>query len=168
MQNKMAETTRGFSVHAPLREQIGATDQEGFGNNKSEKPPTKSRHGGALRIAIVDDVSSLVNMYSLALRTEGHEILATAETGEQLFASLDDNQVKEIDVAIVDYRLGNGMNGLTLANLLLQRNPKIKIVIASADELVRSDAKRRGLTVLTKPFKLSELRECISELAVEN
>lgn len=146
-----------------LTEQDKLSEKNGSGSIPSEKTVTNPKRNGGLRIAIVDDAPSLVETYSIVLRTKGHDVVATATNGEQMLAWLDDNRAKNIDVAIIDYRLGNGIDGLTLAQLLLKKNPHIKIIIASADESLRNEPNGSGFFVLRKPFSAMELRASVAQ-----
>lgn len=134
-------------------------------NNQPENTLANPKRNVGLRIAIIDDAPSLVETYSIVLRAKGHKVVATAMSGEQILTSLDDNRARSIDVAIIDYRLGNGIDGLSLANMLLERNPHMKIIIASADESIRNDPKCSGFAVLRKPFSAFELRAGVSQFA---
>jgi CheY-like chemotaxis protein len=142
---------------------IQENETDCFRKNPTAAPFTKLKSNSKLQIAIVEDVPGLLDTYVRILQALGHEVVATAFSGEQMLESLTDIRVRSLDMAIIDYRLGSGMDGLTLANLLMEKNPNIKIVMATADnDWIRTEAKNHGLAVLSKPFSLREFRSLIS------
>lgn len=117
------------------------------------------------RIAIVEDVPMIANLYSIALKRQGHEVVMTALTGERMLRALDEKEAREVDVAIVDYRLGTGMDGLTCAKLILSKSPGTNIILATADDsFEKEEVTSHSVQVLKKPFSINLLLECISRL----
>ena len=116
-----------------------------------------------LKVAIVEDEDHLRSLYSLTLRNRGFEVLISAHCGEQMLSAMDESKARNVDVAIVDYRLGKGMNGLDIAKLILEANSRVRIIIATADDSITKEAKAAGYSILIKPFSIQQLFECVSE-----
>ena len=125
-------------------------------------PVAKASSKSAKKVAILDDIQELVNLYSTALKLHGHEIVFTADCGEKAVelarnAELSDAQV---DVVIVDYRL-QGMNGIETSKNILMHNPKARIIIVSADGSAEEEARASGYIFVRKPFTIAELLDAI-------
>ena len=125
-------------------------------------PVAKASSKTAKRIAIVEDVQELVNLYSTALKLHGHEIVFTADSGEKAVELTRNAEFREaqVDVVIVDYRL-QGMDGIETSKNILMRSPKARIIIVSADRSAEEEARARGYIFVRKPFSIAELLDAI-------
>jgi DNA-binding response OmpR family regulator len=131
--------------------------------NLPRNPNTGASKERRLKIAIVEDDPLLCNLYSTILTTMGIQIPIIAQNAEQMINAIGEGQTKNLDLAIVDYRLGKGINGLDLARMIAQDNEQIEIMIATADDSISEEVREAGFTLLLKPFSVRDLREFISE-----
>ena len=77
-----------------------------------------------LRLVIVDNDQTVLDLLTLDLGLEGHQILATAVDAEEAVAACTEHQP---DVLIVDLRLGSGPNGVDVAHRV--RRPGLRIIL---------------------------------------
>ena len=77
-----------------------------------------------LRLVIVDNDQTVLNLLTLDLGLEGHQIMATAMEAESAVAACVEY---EPDVLIVDLRLGSGPNGIDVAHRV--RRPGLRIIL---------------------------------------
>ncbi|MGE3911809.1 MAG: ATP-binding protein [Chloroflexota bacterium] len=115
------------------------------------------------RILVVDDEPPLVQLLSIALRRDGHQV-ETAGTGEDALALLETGPV---DLIISDLSLGAGINGWQLAEEVQQRWPGIRFVLASGwgDGIGPKEIEQHGIdAVLAKPYRLNEVRTLVGKL----
>ena len=107
------------------------------------------------RVLVVEDDPPIREALDVALRGEGHEVLALAD-GSRLQASVDDFRP---DLALLDVRLGHGPDGYQLARSLRRQStlPILFLTAADAvgDRLAGFDA--GGDDYLIKPFSMAEL-----------
>jgi DNA-binding NtrC family response regulator len=112
-------------------------------------------------IAIVDDESELVNLYSEALQMSGYEV---SNFSDPLLAyeHIRDNPDK-YSLIITDYRM-TLMDGLFFATKLAESNKKLNMIIMMSDH---DDIKcNYKFNIIKKPVSISKLiklvNECIS------
>ncbi len=110
---------------------------------------------GPLRVLVVDDEPSIVDVVAMTLRHHGYEV-ATVDTGAQALARARDwrPHAMVLDVMLPD------MDGFDVARRLSAQHAAVPILFLSARDTT-SD-KVRGLTTggddyVTKPFSLEEL-----------
>lgn len=114
------------------------------------------------RILVVEDEPALALMLTRLLQTDGHEV-TTAVSAEEALARLADQPA---DVVITDLGLGTGMNGWELAATLRARPNPPRIVLATGwgAEIDEQAAAERGVeAVLSKPFRLSDVRRVLAQ-----
>mgnify|MGYP001047855505 CR=1 FL=1 len=108
----------------------------------------------------------LHELYGEILEMNGHEIVANAYNGDEaveIWSRMDDPP----DVIIMDHRMPN-KDRVETTKEILKINPNTKIIFASADAAVRTDALNSGAcSFLSKPFAMSDLLEGIEEMVVE-
>ncbi len=124
------------------------------GNNRTLKT------GSAKRVAVVDDVPGLRQLYEFVLRQYGHKVVLIASSGEEVVKEANGGKFKDVDVLILDYRMDT-VNGLQAAAKVLQRNPQVKIIIASGEEEIENQVRAAGLQYLKKPFGKDDLLKSI-------
>ena len=109
-----------------------------------------------LRIGLVDDNSLVLNALTLALESEGHEVVATS-TGTLLLEKLG-NHIP--DIVISDYRLAEGVTGFevitAVRNSFTKALPAMLITGDTDPSLVRSLAEQ-GIAVYYKPLHMDAL-----------
>ena len=114
-------------------------------------------------IFIVDDEPALHELYSAFLEMNGHEIVADAYDGNEavkMFGSMDTPP----EIVIMDHRMPN-KNGIEATKELLGINSDVKIILASADDMVKGSALEAGACrFMLKPFNVMDLLAEIGEM----
>ena len=119
-----------------------------------DDPPVTAQ-SEALRVLVVDDEPSIVDVVAMALRHHGYEV-ATVDTGAGALAEVRDWHPHAI---VLDVMLPD-MEGFEVARRLSAQRVAIPILFLSARD--NTSDKIRGLTTggddyVTKPFSLEEL-----------
>lgn len=110
------------------------------------------------RVLIIDDVLIMRNILRVMLENVGHEIVGTAENGNQ---ALDQLEALKPDLITLDIQMDGG-DGMTTLGKIMQRYPEARVLMVSAidqvdvmDEAIRLGA--RGY--VTKPFQADDIIE---------
>ena len=129
--------------------------------NEAERVATASL---ARRILVVDDEPLVCESVKWMLMSYGH-IVEAVNNGDQALALFEKDK---FDLVIIDY-LMPGMKGDVLAVNLRKRLASQPIIIMSASgDTLRSDRPLEGVDcILSKPFKLQELRDAIAKYLPE-
>ena len=113
------------------------------------------------KILVVDDEPMVCEAIGMLLSVDGHEVVP-ASNGPAALALFEQGK---FDLVITDYHMPK-MNGDALALAIKERQPgqPIIMITAFADMLKTSAAPLAGVDqLITKPFKLQELREAIEK-----
>ncbi|HIE32368.1 MAG TPA: response regulator [Methanosarcinales archaeon] len=114
-------------------------------------------------IFIVDDEPALHELYGEFLEMRGHKIVANAYDGDEaveMFKSMDTPP----EIVIMDHRMPN-KNGIKATREILEINSNTKIILASADDAVKSSALKSGACrFMLKPFDVENLLAEIKEM----
>jgi NtrC-family two-component system response regulator AlgB len=116
-----------------------------------------------MKILLVDDERNINRMMSLALETEGHEVVAV-ESGS---GALRQMQRTAFDLAFLDLRLGEE-DGLVVLAKLRHADPKLAVVIITAYGSIPTavEAMRLGATdFVSKPFTPEQVRLIAGRIA---
>jgi CheY-like chemotaxis protein len=146
--------------------------------------PSWPRAPRPIRVLLLDDLEENLLLRSTILRQKGYEVVTSASV-EEAAGKLD-----QIDIAVLDYHLGQGKFGTKVAEVLRQKHPRVPIIILSAtlertfggvadmhllkghssvDDLVaalqRFEAKKRGKPVVVdaREFYYSRIAMAIGE-----
>src|SRR5579862_2266064 len=115
-----------------------------------------------LKIAVVDDDTSIADLYCQIIEKLGYAKPAVFHNGTSLVKAMALDRLS-FDVIIMDYRMPE-MNGIEAAKIIQRYKKDTKIVIATAYDLVKEKASAAGLPLLLKPFSTEQLSECLSDL----
>lgn len=118
------------------------------------------RPTGSRRVLVVDDEPRLAAVVARVLTDAGHAVAVVASAADAL-RWLDGN---EADVVVTDLGLGDGPNGLQLAQDMRARRPALRIVLLTgwSASLDPEDVRGMGIAaVLGKPFRPDELVRAI-------
>ena len=113
---------------------------------------------------IIEDEQDILLLYKDYLLSRGHKIVATSTTADEIMSDYD--KIRP-DVAIIDYKLPDGKNGIDAATQILDKYPAAAILIVTAYETVRKEIAKRPtfdnkrLEVLIKPLRLAQLESSI-------
>lgn len=123
---------------------------------KSAQVATKQK-----RVAIVDDEESIRGIYSIILGRLGYEIDFLAKDGNECVKNVLELN-SHPDLIIMDYRMPE-MDGLEASALLLKQNPRLRIIIASADDSIQPRVESLGMIFLQKPFYSATLSALVGK-----
>ena len=82
-----------------------------------------------VRIVLVDNDPMALEVIELDLRLEGHEIVGTACAGDEAVQLIIEVAP---DVAVLDYRMPPGIDGLEVARRVRRRAPDVRMVFYSS------------------------------------
>src|SRR5438477_1330834 len=93
---------------------------------KSASSERKDSKPAPIRVILLDDREENLFLRSTILRKHGYEVVSAVsiEAAEQ--------QLDQIDIAVLDYHLGAGKFGTEVADALRQARPQVPIIILSA------------------------------------
>lgn len=117
---------------------------------------------GTLNTLIVDDERNIRKTLSYCLETEGHSVVAVANSQE----ALQEAKRQSFDIAFIDLRL-QGENGMDLIPPLLAESPWLKVVVITANATIETavEAMRRGAAdYIEKPFTSAQVKLLIRTL----
>ncbi|KJR99264.1 MAG: chemotaxis protein CheY [Desulfobulbaceae bacterium BRH_c16a] len=117
---------------------------------------------GILNTLIVDDEKNIRKTLSYCLETEGHSVVAVANSHE----ALREAKRQSFDIAFIDLRL-EAENGMDLIPPLLAESPWLKIVVITANATIETavEAMRRGASdYIEKPFTSAQVKLLIRTL----
>ncbi|MEW6202810.1 MAG: response regulator [bacterium] len=114
-------------------------------------------------VFIVEDEIDLMEFYVEALELSGHIIVGCARNGaEAVEKFLEMNE--HPDVIIMDYRMPV-KSGIEATREILNIDPSVKVIFASADYSVEPEAMSMGVAAFKrKPFTYEELIKSIEEI----
>jgi CheY-like chemotaxis protein len=79
-----------------------------------------------IRVLLLDDSQENLVLRAVILRQKGYEVVTTASIEEA------EKKLEEIDIAVLDYHLGQGKFGTEVADSLRKKRPQVPIIILSA------------------------------------
>jgi CheY-like chemotaxis protein len=118
-------------------------------------------------VAIVDDEEELCLLFSMLVKRLGYHVACVAHDGDEIVQAVLEGSTHP-DLILMDYRMPT-MNGMQAAEKILRVRPKIKIIIATADDSVKErdpgeqSIISAGLYFLQKPFSISALVKTIED-----
>ncbi|MDP1825857.1 MAG: PAS domain-containing protein [Archangium sp.] len=123
--------------------------------------------GGVERLLLVEDEPALRRVARRALVERGYAVLDVGSAEEAL--SLPEDQFAGISLVVSDVGLP-GMNGTTLVQKLVERYPRLKVLLTSGylpDEQAKTTLARGNLHFLPKPFSADGLARRVREVLDE-
>jgi CheY-like chemotaxis protein len=105
-------------------------------------------------VLIVED-EPIVRMYEAELAEGAGFVTLQAKNAEEALNKLDG--AEPIHILLTDVNMPGGVDGLTLANIVRERWPEIKVVVVSAHVDSHEPEPPRGIAYLHKPFTHQEL-----------
>lgn len=118
------------------------------------------------RILLVDDEETIRYVLSESLISEGYEV----DTAHNAFQALEHLKLVKYDLIITDIKM-HGMDGIKLIRKIKERNLDLKIIIITAYgslETVKEAAKLGVVEMISKPFKIQEIKDVIIKMLNEN
>ncbi len=113
-----------------------------------------------MRLVLVDNDPMALEVIELDLTLEGHEVVGTAAQGEE---AVDVVVATAPDVAVLDYRMPPGIDGLEVARRLRRLAPEVRLVLYSSHVQpdLLAEASRLGVPYLRKG-ELAALRRAVT------
>ncbi len=116
-------------------------------------------------VLIVEDNDEVLALASEILTSGGYRV-TTAISGEQglkTFESVHDSD--HIDLLFTDLVMPGGMNGLMLADAVIERDPTVSVLLTTGynEELVVNGPRKRATDVLSKPYRRAELLDRVRQ-----
>lgn len=115
--------------------------------------------GKQLSILVVDDDPANCDALQNYLQSLGHQIIIATDAGQALASR------QAFNVALVDFNLGNSMDGLALSERLLSSRPDLRIALITAarPEDYESRAKAMAIKIFRKPIDIDALELWLGE-----
>jgi len=116
-------------------------------------------------VLVVEDEEQLAKMATLVLSQRGHHAVMTT-SAEEAVALLEEDP--GFDLVISDLGLGPGRNGWELADIVRRRWPSTRFVLVTGwgAAINPVEARARGVhQVISKPYRIAELRQVADEVA---
>jgi two-component system chemotaxis response regulator CheY len=105
-----------------------------------------------VRLVLVDNDPSALELLELDLTLEGHEVVGTAAQGEE---ALDLVAATTPDAVVLDYRMPPGIDGLEVARRIRRRWPDLRVLLYSNH--VRSDLVRQAESLAVPYLRKGDL-----------
>lgn len=124
-------------------------------------PPAKAAGAKALRVLVVDNDPAIVEATTALLESAGH----TAQPAATIAGAVA--LAGEIDVALVDYNLEDGEDGLALISRLRRRHPALPAALVTAEsdvELART-TRSLGIAYFAKPVDPALIEQFLAKVA---
>ena len=120
--------------------------------------------GAPLRILLADGDPDLRRLVSLALRSDGHEIVEAADGRELLeaIAPLVIDGDRRFDVIVAAQAIP-GLPGVSVLSGLRSRGRRTPFVLMSGNPVVQGQARRLGAIVLDRPFDTNAIRRAVQQ-----
>lgn len=130
-----------------------------------------------MRVLIAEDEKSMSDLYSIALKARGHQVLITSDGIECVDAYKEAlgklgqsgksaSRYEPFDAVVLDYRMPR-MDGLEVAKKILAMNKEQRIIFASAfvKETLRDSVKHleQVVELIQKPFEPKVLVQLIED-----
>jgi PAS domain S-box-containing protein len=138
--------------------------EEKSGRSVTAVLPTSAGDTGAEHILVVEDSAEVLELATEILTSAGYRV-STAESGELALRMFEQAGPGTFDLVFTDLVMPGGINGLILADEVLERDPQIAVLMTTGynEELVVSGPKRNAKDVLGKPYRRSELLDRIRQ-----
>jgi PAS domain S-box-containing protein len=116
-------------------------------------------------VLIVEDNEEVLAIASEILTSAGYRV-TTAGSGEQGLKTFEAvHTTDHIDLLFTDLVMPGGMNGLMLADAVIDRDPTVSVLLTTGynEELVVNGPRKRATDVLSKPYRRSELLDRVRQ-----
>ncbi|NJR79821.1 histidine kinase famiy protein [Sphingomonas corticis] len=124
-------------------------------------PPT----GEAQHILVVEDNDEVLTLAREILESAGYRV-SVANSGEEGLRRFEARHAEQrVDLLFTDLVMPGGMNGLMLADAVMERDASVSILMTTGynEELVVGGPRARATDVLSKPYKRSELLDRVRQ-----
>jgi PAS domain S-box-containing protein len=130
-------------------------------------PESPATSIASARIMVIDDEQILRDIVKAQLAALGHEAVLAADGAEgvRIYQELRDAGTP-VDLVITDLTIPGGMGGKEAAQILLQKDPKARLIVSSgySDDPVMANFRDYGFrAAMTKPFTMESLQQAIKQ-----
>lgn len=145
------------SIHALIPQTILESSDHNISGKSSIGQVTKRF------VAIVDDEAVIRNVFSLALKMMGYQVLGTYCDGKDIVDKIDSLAVTP-EVIIMDERMPR-MSGVEACAIIVGKYPGIKIIFVTGDYEIKEQAMKAGAKgFLQKPVSIKKLSEMLGSM----
>ncbi|BDU16494.1 ATP-binding protein [Lysobacter auxotrophicus] len=110
-------------------------------------------------VLLVEDDVEVASLVEQMLRGIGYDVIHATSATAALGALANGRRV---DLVFSDIMMPGGTNGIALAKQIRTRRPALPVLLTSGfSEAMRGEAEALGISILRKPYGLSELRAAI-------
>jgi DNA-binding NtrC family response regulator len=121
-------------------------------------------HGSGEVILVVDNEKSVLDMASVIFGLGGYKVV-TADNSMQAFETYEKLH-KKIHAVLLEVAMPI-MDGVELSRILVEINPRVKIVVSSRQDTAYNELELRNLGIkhfLSKPFDVTKLLKTIFDV----
>lgn len=104
-----------------------------------------------MRILLVDDEASLLQLLGQYMARNGHETVAASSVAEAQSLLAKRDALGRIDAAVIDLSLPDG-SGEEIAAALSEQMPEVRIIVATGYAYEPPSSLKGKVAVLQKPF----------------
>ncbi len=150
-----------FSLAVPL-DKTGSVSAESVATATAPATPVPASAGWQI-LCVDDDETNLDALSTLLQQWQLGDVRCESDIEQVLAAA------RPTDILIVDYQLGQRLNGLELYQQLKKQAPALQAVLVSAapEPDLASRAKAAGMLYLAKPIKAGALRAALNYLKLQ-
>jgi CheY-like chemotaxis protein len=117
------------------------------------------------RILLVEDDPDTREVMALLMESAGHEVLAVRDAAAALRVI---DQQPLVDVIVTDVNIGQGQDGISMAEEIRRRGSRASIVVVSGDPEASSARLGPTATFLRKPYDRKALLGAIADACARN
>ncbi|TFF97711.1 MAG: response regulator [Promethearchaeota archaeon] len=108
------------------------------------------------KVLIVEDDVSLLNLYEMIIKAHGYKVVGKAKNGEEA-VDIYKKLPEKPDVVLMDHRMPI-KSGLEASKEILEHDPEAKIIIATADQEIKTQMETLPIqSFKNKPFSNERL-----------
>ena len=119
--------------------------------------------GKEIKVFIIEDDESILDLYTRYLSLKGLNIVATAQNGIEALKKLNNSIIKP-DIILIDYHMPY-LDGIEISKLFLDFNRSFKIIMMSGNVSIKREAFSIGiLDFYDKSLDLNKLYKKIKKI----
>lgn len=118
-----------------------------------------------MNILLLEDTFALNKAIKEVLELDNHHVISFTDGLDAV-----KNISSDIDLYLLDITVPN-INGLDVLNLILEKYPKAKVILVSADialQTLYQSYAQESIKFIKKPFMIKELQDKVSKLGNQN
>jgi PAS domain S-box-containing protein len=120
--------------------------------------PAFARGASGGRVLLVEDDDAVAELACEMLEALGFDCVRASSA----LSALNLIRAEPIDVVLSDIMMPGGVSGLDLARRARALRPNLPVVLATGYSSAAAEARREGLTVLSKPYRMETLQAALA------